>query len=1349
MKFNVTLRGNSAISEFQRAQLIARFAGLGLPIKSLVAVYAYFFDLNRRPNEHDIEQLEKLFDFGTPPESYRVALACNMQSYTVAPRYGTYSTWSSKAFEAIKECGIDMVDQVERGVIWQLTFSDGINTLQDIDEDTHTLITSFFHDRMTEEVYLGELDYPLVFPERKPDEISTIDIMSNGEAALKHANLEYGLALAEDEIQYLLDAYNRMGRNPTDVELMMFAQANSEHCRHKIFNANWVINGVERESTLFDMIRATHAANPDGTVVAYSDNAAIMEGGEAALLSANAYAPGEYKLSKRTLHTLMKVETHNHPTAVSPYSGASTGAGGEIRDEGATGRGSSPKAGLTGFTVSNLRIPGAPEPWEPKGLSQPKHIANAHQIMIDGPIGGAAFNNEFGRPNITGYFRSFEQIIDGRRWGYHKPIMIAGGMGYIDNTQTHKNPISNGALLIQIGGPGMRIGMGGGAASSVSDVGAEELDFDSVQRDHAELQRRAQELINRCWQLAEDNPIIAIHDVGAGGLSNAFPELVNDAKKGAIFELNRVPIKDPSLSPVEIWCNESQERYVLAIDPHDLERFTTIAEREQCPFAVVGVTIAERTLRVTYGDGLPGIDLPPQEKGIRPLPVNMSLDVLLGKTPRMTRDVEESHLCSPSMDLTQISLDEAAKSVLRHPTVSNKSFLINIADRSAGGLIARDQMVGPYQVPVSDCAVTLTDFESVRGEAMAMGEKSPLAILNPPASGRMAVAEAITNIVASDIKDIKNIKLSANWMAACGQEGQDANLYATVSAVSDWCQKLGVSIPVGKDSLSMRMSWSEDNIQHEVISPVSLVVTAFAPVVDTRKTLTPELVTDQGDTVLILVDLGFGKQRMGGSVLMNCFNQVGDAAPDIDNHELLVAFFSTIRKLADAEYILAYHDRSDGGLWATIVEMAFASNTGVSVNLDLLTLDPHASDWGDYKIYPDQVQVQRDELTLKALFNEEAGAVIQVLRNDRDKVLGAFREAGLYAFTHVVGTPNDESNIQIYRDAKCIYKSNLPRLMEHWNSVSYNMSLSRGNSECVEDENEFLLSDSSGLIYSTNINPQENIAAPYISTGVKPSVAILRAPGTNGHNELAWSFYKSGFKAIDVHMSDLVTGKFNLDSVHGLAVAGGSSYGNVLCAGRAWSLSVLRNSRVKTVFEEFFNRTNTFAVGFGNGAQFLTGLSELIPGAEHWPIFTDNESMTYEARLVNVVVPESPSLFLSGLEGSILPVVVSTADGRAHFDHTSSSKSAIVCMSYADRSGNPTEAYPLNPASSPDGIAGLTTSDGRFNIFMPQIERCVRNVSISWAPHQWSDSDPGILSSKKGGFTPWMRMFQNARVWMK
>lgn len=1333
------LPGSTALSSFRRERLLARLKALGAPISDVHASYVHFVHVDGDIATDERTRLGELLSYGEP-----LAAQTSGVQLLVIPRLGTISPWASKATDIARNCGFAGVHRIERGVLYTLTPQRGILGDKKIDQSMLASVAAALHDRMTETVVNHDFDGHPLFAELAGKPLSTVPVLAQGRAAIDAANASLGLALSEDEVVYLAEAFAGLQRDPTDVELMMFAQANSEHCRHKIFNAQWVIDGAQQPNTLFGMIRDTHKAQPKGTVVAYSDNSAIMQGGPAQRFHP---APGghEYVSRTATVHTLMKVETHNHPTAIAPFPGASTGAGGEIRDEGATGRGSKPKAGLTGFTVSHLRLPDNVQPWEADHHGLPDRIASPLDIMIEGPLGGAAFNNEFGRPNLLGYFRTYEQSAGGARWGYHKPIMIAGGLGSIDDGLTHKNPLPAGSLLIQLGGPGMRIGMGGSAASSMG-VGSNtaELDFDSVQRGNPEMERRAQEVIDRCWQLGEANPILSIHDVGAGGLSNAFPEIVNDAGRGATFDLKQVHLEESGMSPAEIWSNESQERYVLAIAPHDLERFDALAVRERCPYAVVGVATEERQLRVVNGEGLdplPG-DAPVQA-GIEPRPVDLPIDVILGKPPRMVRDVMRQPGVSEAMDIAGLDLGEVALRVLRHPTVANKTFLITIGDRTVGGLSSRDQMVGPWQVPVADCAVTLADYDGVRGEAMAMGERSPIAVIDAPASGRMAVAEALTNLMAAPVAALEDIKLSANWMAACGEPGQDAALYDTVQAVSQLCQAVGLAIPVGKDSLSMRTNWEIEGEARKVIAPVSLVVTAFAPVADVRGALTPQLRTDAGDTVLILIDLGRGRHRMGGSILAQVINQVGESVPDIDDPGALRAAFATVRALAEQGSILAYHDRSDGGLFATVCEMAFAGHTGVSLNLDMLTFDSSVADWGDYKIRADQVAVQRGEAVLRALFSEEAGIVIQVPAADRDAVMAVLRSAGLSTHSHVIGKPNTTDDIEIFSDAKKIWSQPRAELGRAWSEVSHQIARLRDNPACADAEFDAWLDTSDpGLSPSVAFNPQEDIAAPFINTGVRPQIAILREQGCNSHVEMAHAFTSAGFSAHDVHMTDLLSGRVRLTDFHGMVAVGGFSYGDVLGAGEGWARTIRYNAGLSDAFAAWFARQDTFALGVCNGCQMMAALAPMIPGAEAWPLFTTNRSEKFEARLSLVEIPESPSIFFKGMAGTRVPVAVSHGEGYANFGRQGDAAKAAAALRYVDNRGRVTEAYPANPNGGANGLAGVTTADGRFTVMMPHPERVVRNVQMSWAPARWGAADEG------GAHTPWMHMFRNARVWL-
>jgi phosphoribosylformylglycinamidine synthase len=1313
------LRGSPALSAFRLDKLKASLSGVSYA--RVQTEYWHFVETDGTLSEAQQQTLAKLLTYGPAMEK-----EAKGELFLVVPRFGTLSPWASKATDIAHSCGLDMVRRVERGVAYW--FSKGL--LGKFSDADRVAIAAAIHDRMTETVLTGvEADEKAaegLFAHFEPRKLASVDLLGKGRVALVEANTTMGLALSPDEIDYLAENFTRMGRNPTDVELMMFAQANSEHCRHKIFNADWIIDGEKQTHSLFGMVRETHKAHPQGTIVAYSDNAAVMEGGPGQRFYPE--SGGRYRYVAQASHTLMKVETHNHPTAISPFPGASTGSGGEIRDEGATGRGAKPKAGLAGFSVSNLAIPGFTQPWE-KSIGKPDRIVSALDIMIDGPIGAASFNNEFGRPNLAGYFRTYEDTFAGETRGYHKPIMIAGGVGTIVDGQTHKKPFGAGTLLIQLGGPGMLIGMGGGAASSMATgANAADLDFDSVQRGNAEIQRRVQEVIDRCWALGENNPILAIHDVGAGGLSNAFPELVDGAgdKTGARFELRDVPSEEPGMAPKEIWCNESQERYVLAIPADRLDEFRAICERERCPFAVAGTATDDATLVVA-------------DKLFDNHAVEMPLEVLLGKAPKMTRDVKHVPREFPLFDLTDVNLREAASRVLAMPAVAAKTFLISIGDRTVGGLCSRDQMVGPWQVPVADCAVTLRDFQGYAGEAFAMGERTPLAILNAPASGRMAVGEAVTNLAAADIGAIDNIKLSANWMAAAGhaKTGEDAALFDTVKAITlDLCCKLGISIPVGKDSMSMRTAWSDAEGAKEMTAPVSLIVSAFAPVVDVRRSLTPQLRTDAGPTALLLIDLGRGKNRLAFSCLAQAYNQFGNEVPDLDDPLLLKKFVDAIQALNREGKLLAYHDRSDGGLFATICEMAFAGHTGVTVNLDTVCWDAAATDHDGFEIKPDKMARGRfNDRVLAAMFSEELGAVIQVTAEDRNAVVTRLQtEFGLGECVHVIGQLNGRDEIRFVRNAKPVFAEPRTGLHRAWAETSYRLQALRDNPRAAQQEFDALLDAADpGIAPVLTFDPQEDIAAPMIATGKRPRVAVLREQGVNGQVEMAAAFDRAGFDSYDVHMSDILSGRVTLKDFAGFTACGGFSYGDVLGAGAGWAKSILFNPRARAEFEAFFARQDTFALGICNGCQMMGNLTQLIPGAQHWPQFTKNKSEQFEARLVTVEVLESPSIFLGGMAGSRLPVPTAHGEGYADFSQQGDAAKAIPVIRYLDNHGKPTETYPLNPNGAAGGLNGYTTADGRFTVLMPHPERVFRSIQYSWAPKAWGEDGP------------WMRMFRNAR----
>ncbi len=1325
--------GGHALSDFRSKALLERLRGAVERVESVRARYLHIVCSDASLSTGDLDRADALLRYGDPFE----ASGRTDASLIVAPRLGTVSPWASKATDIARNCGLG-VHRIERVTEFQLGLKRGLlGGAKALDAMERAALAALLHDRMTESVLDDRDQLAHLFDERAAEPLVTVDVSDRGEA-LARANREFGLALSVDELAYLHKSFNELGRAPTDVELMMFAQANSEHCRHKIFNAGFTIDGEPQARSMFAMIRNTHALAPQHTVVAYSDNASVMEGGEVERWLPEGFtnAPA-YRARKEAVHVLMKVETHNHPTAISPFPGASTGAGGEIRDEGATGRGSRPKAGLTGFSVSNLRLPGTDEPWERERYGKPGHIASALQIMIDGPLGGAAFNNEFGRPNLNGYFRVYEQTVGGERRGYHKPIMIAGGLGSIAATQTHKLEFSAGTLLVQLGGPGMRIGMGGGAASSMAaGANVAELDFDSVQRGNPEIQRRAQEVINHCQALGGLNPILAIHDVGAGGISNAFPELIDGAGRGARFDLRKVPVEESGLAPKEIWCNESQERYVMAVAAGSMPTFAMMCERERCPYAVVGVATVDRELVVGAID--PEAQAEADTAGAAV--IDMPMSVLFGKPPKMHRDVQRHRVEAVPLDLDGVALAQVAFDVLRHPTVASKRFLISIGDRTVGGMSSRDPMVGPWQVPVADCAVTLADYAGFRGEAMARGARTPLAALDAPASGRMAVGEAITNLLAAPF-ELGRVKLSCNWMAACSDDpaspGDDAALYDTVKAVGmELCPALGISVPVGKDSLSMRTRWkAEDGEAKQVTAPVSLIVSAFVTLDDVRPASTPQL--QPGDTTLILVDLGRGRMRMAGSMLAQVTGQFGDEVPDLDDPALLKSLVEAVNRLRAAGLVLAYHDRSDGGLWATACEMAFAGHRGVSLNVDLLVTEGDGiadsrAEYGDAKNWAAQVSGRRDELTLRALFNEELGAVIQVATSRRDEAIRILRECGLGRHSHVVGKTNDKGVVEVWRDARSVFGAPLRELHRAWDEVSWRISRLRDNPACADAEHEAVgRGDDPGLhvhLAGTHTTP----AAPALGSA-RPKVAVLREQGVNSHVELSYAMDQAGFDTYDVHMTDLQSGRARLDMFSGFVACGGFSYGDTLGAGEGWARSILFNPRLADQFASFLARPDVFALGVCNGCQMLAALAGMIPGADAWPRFTRNRSEQFEARLSLVEVLPTPSIFFSGLEGSRIPIAVAHGEGYADFSQRGDAAAVHAALRFVDHAGQPTEAYPANPNGSPGGLTAVTTADGRFTALMPHPERVFRNVQMSWS------------SGERSERSPWMRIFENAR----
>ncbi len=1283
--------GHQALTDFRQAQLAQRLSDVaGQPV-SVNTRYVYFVDA---PPHDDRGQavLHQLLNGQVEPLN-----VSEQPTVVVIPRFGTISPWASKATDIAHICGLEGVQRIERGVAYWL---------EGIDSDTLSALLPLLHDRMMQTVITDLGDAERLFEVHEPRPVETVDIIGGGRRALEEANQLMGLALSEDEIDYLVENYQTLGRNPTDAELMMFAQANSEHCRHKIFNASWTIDGEDKPHSLFGMIRNTYHNYNENILSAYSDNAAVIRGH-----MAKRFFPQPdsrvYQACQEPTHIQIKVETHNHPTAISPWPGAATGSGGEIRDEGATGQGAKPKAGLTGFTVSNLKIPGLRQPWE-HDYGKPERIASALEIMLDGPLGAAAYNNEFGRPAICGYFRTYEVPLmthDGIEMrGYHKPVMLAGGLGNIREMHVQKQDIPVGAKLVVLGGPAMLIGLGGGAASSVdSGTGSEALDFASVQRDNPEMERRAQEVIDRCCWLGEANPIASIHDVGAGGLSNAFPELVNDAGRGGAFELREIPCDEPGMSPMEIWCNESQERYVIAIYPERLDDFIAICERERCPYAVVGEATADQRLRVhdRYFDNNP-VDLP--------------LNVLLGKPPRMHRDVKRRDLPQAGFETEVLDFEDAVSRVLQLPTVADKTFLITIGDRTITGQVARDQMVGPWQVPVADCAVTLTDYEGYTGEAMSMGERPAVALTNPKASARLAIAEAITNMAAARIEKLSDIKLSANWMAAAGHPGEDAKLYDAVEAVGmELCPALNLTVPVGKDSLSMRTVWEEGGERKSVTAPVTLVISAFAPVVDARKTLTPQLRTDKGDSRLLLVDLGRGQNRMGGSCLAQVYNQVGDATADLDRPEDLQGLFDVVQALNEQGLVWAYHDRSDGGLLVTLAEMAFAGQCGLEVSLDALGPRPMA-----------------------ALFSEEPGAVLQVPASAAQTVEALLRQHGLADCSHWLGEPRTDDKLIFRRDGQIWQEGDLRQWRKLWSSTTFAMQKLRDNAEVVAQAEALLDAsvEQTALVAKPSFDIEENVAAPFINHGTRPKVAILREQGVNGQQEMAAAFTLAGFEAVDVHMEDILRGQVVLDDFKGLVACGGFSYGDVLGAGRGWASSILFNDRARDAFEAFFHREDTFSLGVCNGCQMLSNLKVLIPGAQHWPRFVRNRSEQFEARLSLVEVVDSPSILLDGMAGSIIPVAVAHGEGRVAFENPDDGQQAQLSVRYVDGTGVPTEVYPLNPNGSVQGMTGFTTDDGRVTIMMPHPERVFRAVQHSWYPDDWAER------------APWRRLFENARKWV-
>ncbi len=1313
----IVLEGQPALSPFRRDRLQTRLQSVAPGVRVTGAWWVYWVepDTGASPDPGTLHRILEAGDAAAAGEAGAVARY-------VAPRLGTISPWASKATELLRGAGLP-VRRVERGMRVDLAGWPAEAAAADA-------LAARLHDPMTQSLLASHEAAAALFRAPASGALERIPL-----AGLEAANARLGLALADDEIEYLCLRYGELGRDPSDVELMMFAQANSEHCRHKIFNASWTIDGQDMRldggphdagvpASLFRMIKHTHARTPQYTLSAYSDNAAVVEGHPMQRFRPDPRTRAYRAEPPREGAFCIKVETHNHPTAISPFPGASTGAGGEIRDEGATGRGGKPKAGLCGFSVSHLRIPALPQPWEHPRALNPR-MASALEIMLDGPIGAAAFNNEFGRPNLSGYFRSFEVAQPAPDGGepllraYDKPIMLAGGLGAIDRAMVEKTLLSPGDAVVVLGGPAMLIGLGGGAASSVaSGESAEDLDFASVQRDNPEMERRCQEVIDRCVALGDDNPILWCHDVGAGGLSNAIPELLHDSGVGGVIDLDRVPSDDPSLSPLQLWCNESQERYVLGVAQARLADFAALCERERCPFAVVGTATAEE--RLVVGHGATAGSLPPQAGEGAGLPIDLPMDVLFGKPPRMHRDTHRPpHARWPALPTDLVDLHEAGLRVLAHPTVACKHFLVTIGDRSVGGLTARDQMVGPWQLPVADCAITLADFEGHAGEAMAIGERTPVALLDAAAAARMAVGEAITNLCAAPVPSLDRIKLSANWMAAAGHPGEDARLFDAVRAVGmALCPALDLAIPVGKDSLSMQAQWHEGGEAHKSVSPVSLVVTAFAPVADVRGQLTP-LLSREADTEIWLLGLGAGRQRLGGSILSQCFDTFGGAAPDLDDPQRLRSLFELVRDAREAGLLLAYHDRSDGGAFAALCEMAFCSHLGLDISLE---------GWGG----------DRADDVCRTLFNEELGAIVQIRGEDRAEFADLVARHGLVECAQRIARPSTAPSIRVTEGGKTLVEWHWEALFDAWWATTHAMQRLRDDPACADEERVAARRfDAPGLQPRLTFDPAEDVAAPYVGAGAAPRVAILREQGVNGQVEMASAFARSGFEAVDVHMSDLLAGRADLASFAGLVACGGFSYGDVLGAGRGWATSILEHEPLRAMFETFFARGDSFSLGVCNGCQMLSQLRDIVPGAAHWPRFLRNRSEQFEARFGMLEVAESPSLFFRGMAGSLIPVAIAHGEGRAVFDDAADRTAARVALRYVAGDGGPAASYPANPNGSVDAVAGLSSDDGRATILMPHPERTPRTANCSWAPADWPED------------SPWLRMFRNVRSSME
>ncbi len=1195
---------------------------------------------------------------------------CDDADFFVTPRKGTISPWSTKATDIFHNCDLKSIERVERGIRFK--------TSKKLPENCFAAL----YDKMTEGVYEDIAD---LFEAGEPKPGRIFDVLTKGIEAVREANDELGLAISEPEMEYLAKSFAAAGRNPTDTELVMFGQVNSEHCRHKIFGAEFIIDGKRQKKSLFEMIKNTHAKRPKDTLSAYKDNSSVIAGFKTDVFSINPKT-NSYAFKKDDLDQLMKVETHNHPTAISPYPGAATGVGGEIRDEAATGAGSCTGAGICGFMVSNLRIPGFPQPWERIFADFPTRLATPLQIMTEGPIGGAAFGNEFGRPQLCGFFRTYEGEIAGELRGYHKPIMLAGGMGSIRNSQVQKKPVKVGSLIVQIGGPAMRIGLGGGAASSMmTGTNSEALDFNSVQRGNAEMQRRCQGVIDACSSLGKANPILSIHDIGAGGLSNGCPELVEAT--GGKFSLRSIHNEEKSMNPMEIWCCEAQERYVLALKPEAKAFFESLCERERCPVAFIGVAT---------GDG----QLILEDEHFGDKPIDMDIKVLLGKPPRMVRNVKRVKQVRKAANFEGVKPIDALTRVLHLPAVADKTFLITITDRTVTGRVARDQMVGKYQLPAADCAVTTMGYKTFNGQAMATGERTPIALLDGPASGRMAITEAITNLAAADVGDIGQIRLSANWMAPCGDPGEDAILYDTVQEVGlNFCPKLGVSIPVGKDSCSMHTTWKDSNGEDKKqVAPLSLVISSFAPVNDVRLTLTPDL--KPGASKLVYVDLGNGECPLGATALAQVYTQLGNTYADCNAADLK-RFFNAMQKIVREKKALAYHDRSDGGIVVTLAEMAVTGGRGIKVELP-------------------------DGDVLGQLFTEQPGAVLQVADENLKDVLAIFKSARVPAV--VIGEADDTRDFEVSVGSRLAIKTDLTYLRRAWSETTYRMQALRDNPVCAKEEYDNGLDETDpGLNFKLTYNPDDK--AFKAKASMKPKMCILREQGVNGHIEMAAAFSLAGFDCQDVHMSDLISGKVDLADFKGLVACGGFSYGDVLGAGSGWARSILYNDRLKKMFAKFFARKDTFSLGVCNGCQMLSQLKDIIPGAEAWPKFVRNVSEQFEARYATIEIESSPSIFFKGMEGSRLPIAVAHGEGRVWTDGFTP---ATCAAHYVDGRGNATERYPYNPNGSIGGQTAFTSADGRATIMMPHPERGFRACQLSY--------NPGVF--KENG--PWMRMFQNA-----